>query len=126
MAWWFISLTPMSTLALDLVKGAQLGQKCRVIVCNQFRCIPKLHGEDPRSLLVGTSILSPVDKVQQLAVTMLLVDLGVKDLGDLKLWLTIYKDGQRRRLYSARDRVWGCGFQHRDMEHWVDGAEVVQ
>ena len=54
-----------------------------------------------------------------------LIDLGVEDLGDLKLWLTIYEDRQRRRLYSVRDRIQGCRFQHRDVEHWVDGAEVV-
>ena len=111
-AQWFISLVPTSVLVLDLVKGAWLGWICRVIVYDQFGCVPELHGKDPRGLLIGTSILSPADEVQQLAVMTPLVDLGVEDLGDLKLQLTIYKDGQRRQLYSAGDRVWGCRFQH--------------
>ena len=82
----------MSAPVLDSVKGARLGWICHMIVCDQFRCIPKLHGKDTRGLLVSTSIPSPVDEVQQLAVTTLLVDLGVEDLSNLKLQLTIYKD----------------------------------
>ena len=58
-------------------------------------------------------------------VTALLINLGVEDLGDLKLQLTIYEDRQRQQLYSVRDHVRGCRFQHRDMEHRVDGMEVV-
>ena len=55
-----------------------------------------------------------------------MIDLGVEDLGDLKLRLTIDEDGRRRRLYSVGDRVWGCGFQHRYVEHRVDCAEAVR
>ena len=55
-----------------------------------------------------------------------LIDLRVEDLGDLKLWLTIYEDRRGWQLYSVGDHVRGCGFQHRDMEHRVDGVEVVR
>ena len=64
LVWWFISLMPTSAPVLDLVKGAWLGQICRMIVCNQFRCIPELRGKDPRGLLIGTGIPSPADDVR--------------------------------------------------------------
>ena len=111
---------------LDAIEGAQLGRVGRVIVCDQFRCISELHGMDPGGLLISTGIPGPADEIQQFAVMAALIDLRVEDLGDLKLRLAIYEDRQGWRLYSVRDRVRGCGFQHRDVEHQVDGAEVVQ
>ena len=117
---------PTSTPVLDSMEGAGLGQISRVIVCDQFRCIPELRGEDPRGLLIGTGIPGPADEVQQLAVMAPLIDLGVENLSDLKLRLTIYEDGRRQRLYSVGDCVRGCRFQHRDVKHQVDSAEVVR
>ena len=76
--------------------------------------------------MTGTGIPGPADEIQQLAVTAALIDLRVEDLGDLKLRLAIYEDRQGWRLYLVGDCVRGCGFQHRDMEHQVDGAEVVR
>ena len=63
LVWWFISLMPTCALVLDSVKGARLGQICHMIFHDQFRCIPKLHGKDPRGFLISTGIPSPVDKV---------------------------------------------------------------
>ena len=60
---WSISLVPTSALVLDLMEGAGLGRISRVIVHDQFRCIPELRGKDPRGLLVGTGIPGPVDEV---------------------------------------------------------------
>ena len=94
------------------MEGAQLGRVGHVIVCNQFRCISKLCGKDPGGLLVGTGIPGPADEIQQLAVTVALIDLRVEDLSDLKLWLSIYKDRRGWQLYSVGDHVRGCGFQH--------------
>ena len=94
------------------MEGARLGRVGCVIVHNQFGCISKLHGKDPGGLLVGTGIPCPADEIQQLAVMAALIDLRVKDLGDLKLRLAIYEDRWGWRLYSVGDRVWGCGFQH--------------
>ena len=86
----------------------------------------KFHCKDPRGLLIGASIPSAMDEVQQLTVTMPLIDLGIEDISNLKLQLTIYKDKQQRWLDSVGDHVQGCGFQHRDMEYWVDSMEVIQ
>ena len=108
------------------MEGAQLGWVGCMIVCDQFGCISEVCGKDPGGLLVGTGIPSPADEIKQLAVTVALIDLRVEDLGDLKFWLTIYEDRQGWQLYLVGDRVWGCGFQHQDVEHGVDGAEVVQ
>ena len=108
------------------MEGAWLGQVGRMIVHNQFRCISELCGKDPGGLLVSTGIPSPADEIQQLAVMTALIDLRVEDLSNLKLWLTIYEDRWGWQLYSVGDRVWGCGFQHRDVEHRVDGMEVVR
>ena len=76
-------------LVSDSMEGAWLGQVCLVVVQDQFRCISEFHRKDPRGLLVSAGIPSPMDEVQQLTVTTLLIDLGIKDLSDLKLWLTI-------------------------------------
>ena len=108
------------------MEGAQPGRVGHVIVRNQFRCISKLRGKDPGGLLVGTGIPGPADEIQQLAVTAVLINLRVEDLSDLKLRLAIYEDRRGWRLYSVGDRVWGCGFQHQDVEYQVDGAEVVR
>ena len=94
------------------MEGARLGRVGCMIVCDQFGCISELHGKDPGGLLVGTGIPCPADEIQQLAVTAALIDLRVEDLGDLKLWLTIYEARQGWWLYSVGDRVWGCRFQH--------------
>ena len=63
-----------------------------MIVRDQFGCISELCGKDPGGLLISTSIPGPVDEIQQLAVTVALIDLRVEDLGDLKLQLAIYED----------------------------------
>ena len=60
-----------------------------MIVHDQFGCISELHGKDPGGLLVGTSIPGPADEIQQLAVTVALINLRVKDLGNLKLQLAV-------------------------------------
>ena len=111
---------------LDAMEGAWLGRVGHVIVHDQFGCISKLRGKDPGGLLVGTGIPGPADEIQQLAVTVALIDLRVKDLSDLKLWLAIYEARQGWWLYSVGDCVWGCRFQHQDVEHRVDSVEVVQ
>ena len=77
---------------LDAMEGARLGWVGHMIVHDQFRCISKLCGKDPGGLLVSTSIPGPVDKIQQFAVMVALINLRVEDLGDLKLWLAIYED----------------------------------
>ena len=76
------------------MEGARLGWVGRMIVHDQFGCISELCGKDPGGLLVGTGIPSPVDEIQQFAVMVALIDLRVKDLGDLKLWLAIYEGRQ--------------------------------
>ena len=53
-----------SALVSDLMEGARLGRIGRVIICDQLRCVPKLRGQDPRGLLVGTGIPGPADEIQ--------------------------------------------------------------
>jgi len=54
-----------------------------------------------------------------------MVNLGVEDLSDLKLWFTIYFDRWQRRLYPVRYGV-GCGqFKLGDMEDGMNGVHGI-
>jgi len=44
-------------------------------------------------------VTGPTYQVEQLAHSVSIVNLGVEDLRDLKLWFTIYFDQWQRRLY---------------------------
>jgi len=54
-----------------------------------------------------------------------MVNLGVKDLSDLKLWFTIYFDQWRRRLYLVRYGVGYGRFELGDMEDGVDSTHGI-
>ena len=122
------------------MEEARLGRVVRVTVRNQFRCISELCGKDPGGLLVSTSIPSPVDKIQRFAVTVVLIDLRVEDLGDLKLWLAIYKDrwggdctrsGIVFRVAGSSIETWNTGWTaqrlsgSRSVTEWVPGCAIT-
>ena len=48
----------------DSMEGAQLGRIDCMIIRDQLGCVPKLRGQDPRGLLVGTGIPGPADEIQ--------------------------------------------------------------
>src|SRR6266481_4558374 len=54
------------------------------------------------------------------------VQFRVQDLSNLELRLVIDHDQWRRGLCSTRNRVGGCGLQHRHVEDWVDRAKAVR
>ena len=49
----------------------------------------------------------------------MVVDLGVQDLGYLKLGFIVNQDGRWRRLDTIGYWVRECRFQHGDVEHQV-------
>ena len=53
-----------SALVSDSMEGARLGRIGRMIIRDQLGCVPELHGQDPRGLLVGTGIPGPADEIQ--------------------------------------------------------------
>ena len=85
----------------------------------------KFGGEYPRSLFVGAFITSPLDQVQEFASATPVVDLGVQNLGDLKLRFTIDNDQGQWWLNLAGYGVRWCEFELRDVVDRVYGTHVV-
>jgi len=67
----------------------------------------------------------PADKVQE-PTSPLVVDFGVEDGCNFIFNFTINFDQRWWRLDMVWNGVWSCRFQLRDMEDWVDFAEVVR
>jgi len=63
-----------------------------VKVHNKFSSISKLIGIDPRGFFIGAFVACPSDKVLKFAV-MSVVNLGVKDVGNLKFGLVFDNEG---------------------------------
>ena len=61
-------------------------------------------GGNPQGFFFGSFVSSPLDEVLQLAFV-LLVELGVKDLGDLVFWFAVDVDWRRRWLNAVGDGV---------------------
>ena len=65
----------------------------------------KFYGGDPRGFFFGSFVSSPLDEVLQLAFV-LLVELGVKDFGDLVFGFAINIDQRQRWLDAVGNGVW--------------------
>jgi hypothetical protein len=57
---------------------------------------------------------------------MSMIDLGVQNLGYLKLQFSINFNRWQRWLSPVGDSVWSCWLQHGDMEDGVDGMNTVR
>ena len=70
-------------------------------VGDNFKCIAKFRCWEPGGFILSTFVSRPLDKVLKLTLAML-VDLGVKDFGDLIFGFTINDDGRLRWC----DSIW--------------------
>ena len=122
------------------MEGARLGWVGHVIVRDQLRCISELRGKDPGGLLVGTSILGPADEIQQLAVTVALIDLRVEDLGISNSSSPSMKTGRGGgctwsgivfRVAGSSIKTWNTGWTvrrlsgSRSITEWVPGCAIT-
>ena len=64
-------------------------------VGDDFKCIAKFRCWEPGGFVLTTFVSGPLDKVLKLTLAML-VDLGVKDFGDLIFRFNINDDGRLR------------------------------
>ena len=86
---------------------------------DEFRGVIKLHGKEPRSFFIGTSISSPADKVEELAVMPSPINLRVKDFLDFIFDFSIDLDWRWQRLNSIRNGAWVGKFE---LGHMEDGV----
>jgi len=93
---------------------------------DKFSHVSEFGHKYPQGFLICAFITHPSDRVQQFTGTTSVIDLGIKNFGDLKLRFIVYHDSRQGGLNLIRDQVWVGGFQHRYMEHWVYGSEAVR
>src|ERR1700731_47994 len=93
---------------------------------DQFRRVRELCGKNPRSFFVGPFVTCPLHQVQKLTRMSLLVNLRVKDFRNFELWFSVNDDWRRRWLDVVRDITGFFWFQHSNMEHQMDGAEMCR
>ena len=86
---------------------------------DEFRSVVKLRGKEPQSFFVSTSISSPADKVEELAVTPSPINLRVKDFLNFIFDFSIDLDQRQRRLNSIWNGAWVGEFELGDMEDGV-------
>src|SRR6266446_3334536 len=64
--------------------------------------------------------------VEEVTTSPTAIDLGVEDLTNLELRLSIDHSRQRWRLVAVRDDVRNGGFDLRHMEDWVNGSHGLR
>ena len=74
-------------------------------VGDDFKCFAKFRCWEPGGFVLGTFVSGPLDKVLELTLVTL-VDLGVKDFGDLVFGFTINDDGRLWWCDSIWEVVW--------------------
>ena len=92
---------------------------------NKFRSEVKLCGKEPQSFLIGTCVSSPVDKVEELAVTPSPINLRVEDFLNFIFDFSVNLDWRWWRLNSIRNGAWVGEFKLGDMEDGVHGFHSV-
>ena len=85
----------------------------------------EFRGRDPQGFFFSSFVFSPLGEVLQLAFV-LLVELGVKDFGDLVFGFTVNVDWRQRWLDVVWDGVWSCWFEDRNMKDRVDRSEGIR
>ena len=95
----------------------------QMVSSDEFGSMVKLRGKEPRSFLIGTCISSPVDKIEELAVTPSPINLRVKV--DFIFDFSIDLDWRWRRLNSIQNGAWVGEFKLGDMEDGVHGFHSV-
>jgi len=86
----------------------------------------EFRSEYPRGFFVSTLITCPMDKTQQFAGTMAVVNLRVEYFGNFKFWFIINSDWQQWGLNVIRNRIRSCWFQHGNMEYRVYSTKTVR
>ena len=74
-----------------------------MVSSNEFGGMVKLCGKEPQSFFISSSISSPADQVQKLAVTPSPVNLGIEDFFDLIFNFSVDLNWRQQRLDSIRN-----------------------
>ena len=98
---------------------ARLIRILHMVSGDEFGGMVKLRGKEPQSFFVGTGISSPVDKVEELAVTPSPINLRVKDFLDFIFDFSVDLDQRWRRLNSVQNCAWVGEFKLGDVEDGV-------
>ena len=77
---------------------------------NQLRSISKLISQQLGCFFIYTFIIRPMNEVQEFAILVLMVDLGVEDIFDLILSSTIDVEQRWQSLQTIWDCVRCCRF----------------
>ena len=96
-----------------------------MVSSDEFGGVVKLHGKEPRSFFVSTSISIPADKVEELAVTPSPINLRVKDFLNFILDFSVNLNQRWQRLNSIRNSAWVGEFELGHMEDGVHGFHSV-
>ena len=98
----------------------------QVVSGDEFGGVIKLCGKEPQGFFVGTSISSPVDKVEELAVTPSPINLRVEDFFDFIFDFSVNLDQRQQRLDSIQNGAQVGEFELGDMEDGVHRLHSVR
>ena len=104
---------------------ARLIRILHVVSDDEFGGMIKLCGKEPQSFFIDTCVTSPVDKVEELAVTPSLIDFRVKDFLNFVFDFSVDLDQRQWRLDPIRNGTWVGEFKLGDVEDGVHGFHSV-
>ena len=107
-----------------LGEGTRLVRVGGVEGLEKVRSVSELRSREPGGFFIGAFITSPANKVKEFALAAF-VDLGVDDLGDLVLHISVDFHRRWRRCYATWDRTRQVRFQHGDMINRMNSAELA-
>ena len=93
-------------------------------VRDKFGSVRELRYREPRGFFIRTFVTGPLNQVLELAFAPF-VYLGIEDQGYLIFRFPINDNQRVRDGVPTRERIWSCGFNHGDMENWVDRAHAL-
>ena len=86
---------------------------------DEFGGVIKFSGKKPQSFFIGTCVTSPVDKVQELAVTPSPINLRVKDFLNFIFDFSVDLNWRWWRLHPIWNGAWVGEFELGDVEDGV-------
>ena len=87
-----------------------------MVTGDKFRRVVKFHGKEPQSFLVSTSVTSPVDQIEELAMMPSPINLRVEDFFNFIFDFSVDLDRRQWRLNSIQNGAWVGEFELGDME----------
>ena len=91
---------------------------------DEFRSVGEFRCRQPGGFFICTFITHPLNQVLELAFASF-VYLGVKDRGYFIFWFSVNDDWRVGNRVPTREGIWSCGFDHGDVENWVDRTHVL-